>query len=440
MNEKNVLLVYPKIDYEENYKYSWTPFSILALAGVLEARGIRPVLFDQNSDPDADWFSRIEPYLPGALCVGFSAMTGGGQIQNALKLAEEIRSHSPQLPLIWGGPHVSVLPEQTASHPLVDIATVGQGDLTMFELASALQTGASLREVDGIYLKDADGAVMSTPVRPFERKSDLPMYPWHLVDPTDYIRDDVTINTRTLGYVSSQGCPYRCRFCYEFGMYNAWWSAFDAERLVEDITQLVTKHGINGVKFYDADFFVNASRIEKFCHLLQDQEVPIKWAGSANPHDILRMQSRRPEILELIKDTKCTRILMGMESGSDRILELIDKRVTSAQLREVAQIITDYGIIGSFTFIIGFPGETLEELKETLALVDYVHGLSERHESRIHIFAPYPGTPLYATALENEFEAPTEFEGWSNYNYYEPQTPWVNSNIVDMVREYTRMN
>lgn len=220
----------------------------------------------------------------------------------------------------------------------------------------------------------------------------------------------MTISPRTFGYVSSQGCPYRCAFCYEFAAYNGWWSAIDAKQLVDDITQLIARYRIDGVKFYDADFFVNMRRIEDFCKILQEKQIRIKWAGSANPKDILRIQARKPEIINLIKVTNCSRILMGMESGSDGILEMIDKRVTSAELRKVARIITEQGIIGSFTFIVGFPGEKHKDIQKTLKLVEYVHGLSEQHETRIHIFAPYPGTPLYGTALENGFVVPRSLE------------------------------
>lgn len=438
--KRKVILVYPKIDYEENYKYSWTPFSILALAGVLEQRGFEPVLLDQNSEPGVDWFSRLEPHLNEALCVGFSVMTGGGQIQHALALAAQVREYRPSMPLIWGGPHVSALPEQTARHPLVDIAVAGQGDFTLSEIAQGLQEGFSLASVSGLYVKDSQGAIKLTPRRAFVRKDDLPTYPWHLVHPGHYIRNDVTINTRTFGYVSSQGCPYRCRFCYEFAAYNAWWSGFEADRLVDDIAYLAQEFDINGVKFYDADFFVKGNRVENFCRSIQERNLRIKWAGSANPNDLLRMHSKRPQLLDLIRETNCTRILMGLESGSESMLELIDKRVTPAQLKEVVQIITDYGIIGSFTFIVGFPGETVGDLQATLDFIEYIHSLEARHETRVHIFAPYPGTPLFETAISYGFHPHTEFQEWSDYNYYQPQTPWVDDKFVEIVREYTRMH
>lgn len=438
--KKTVLLVYPKIEYEENYRYSWTPFSILALAGVLEREGYLPILFDQNSDLDVDLYSIIEPYLSEALCVGFSVMTGGGQIKNAIHLAEKIRASHPEMPLIWGGPHISALPQQTIRHPLVDVAVVGQGDITLSEIAAVIESRGDYNQVSGVYFKENSGEIAATSARQLTRKQDLPAYPWHMVNVSRYIRNDVTINDRTFGYVSSQGCPYRCRFCYEFGAYNAWWSAFDAQRLIGDVQSLVNEHNINGIKFYDADFFVNANRIQKFCVALQENEIPVRWAGSANPNDILRLVANKKHVLDLIRDTQCTRILMGMESGSDRILEMIDKRVTSKQLRDVARIIADYGIIGSFTFIVGFPDESREDLQATLDLIDYIHSLGGQHESRVHIFAPYPGTPLYEQALQSGFHPNENFEDWSDYNYYQPQTPWVNSEIVDIVREYTRMH
>lgn len=286
----------------------------------------------------------------------------------------------------------------------MDIVVAGQGDIALAEIAEKLQEGVSPENLSGVYVKGHTDHTNLALQRSFVRKENLPSYPWHLVQPDLYIREDGNINTRTFGYVSSQGCPYRCRFCYEFSTYNAWWSGFDSHRILDDIEHLVRDIQINGLKFYDADFFVNMNRVESFCRGLQERQLPVKWAGSANPNDFLRMQARKPQLLDLLKETNCTRILMGLESGSSRMLELIDKRVTPAQLRKVVQIITDCGMIGSFTFIVGFPSETIEELQATLNLMDYIHDLGARHETRVHIFAPYPGTPLFEMAVSGALQ------------------------------------
>lgn len=439
--KNKIVLVYPKIDYEENYKYSWTPFSLLSLAGVLLENDFIPIIFDQNIDTVSDWISEIETQMNEVLCIGFSIMTGGGQIKHALTLAKTIKSEYPEIPLIWGGPHVSVMPHQTANHSLVDIAVVGQGEKTLVDIARALARGVKTNEIKGVVVGERTNSEHQPVLHnKLIRKNAMPNYPWHLLQMESYIRNDVTINNRTLGYISSQGCPYRCSFCYEFGTYNGWWSGFKAPKIISDIVHLVDDYAINGVKFYDADFFVNPRRVSEFCDGLIEKKLGIFWAGSANPHDILRLENRFSNLLEKIKSTNCTRILMGLESGSDKILKFINKDITVEDLKKVVIKLTNYEFIGSFTFIVGFPGETKDDLQQTFKLIDYIHSKSDLHETRLHIFAPYPGTPLFNVAIDYGFIAPKKLEEWSDYNYYQPQTPWVDAQMVDVLKNYTKMH
>lgn len=437
--KNKVILIYPRIDYEENYKYSWTPYSLLSIASVLVNHQIEPIIIDQNIDPTPKDFEKVKAVIEDSICIGFSIMTGGSQIRHALKFASKIREHFPKVPLVWGGPHVSALPDQTIKHKLVDIAVLNQGEITMTEVALSLQKDVgNLCQIKGIYFKK-ERRIFKNELRPLMLKKNLPAYSWNSLDINKYIRDDKTINTRTFGYISSQGCPYKCKFCYEYGVYHSWWSGFSSEMINKDVRWLVKNHGINGVKFYDADFFVNLKRIEQFC-IEMDHNGSIPWAGSAHPNDILRIQSKKPSLLTLIKDTKCRRILMGIESGSDNTLKMINKKVNLKEVKSVIDIITDYDIIGSFTFIVGFPNETTEDLKKTLRLINYIHNKSTKHESRVHIFAPYPGTPLFNISIEKGFKPPMTLESWSNYNYYLPQTPWVSKDMLKILNDYTKMH
>jgi radical SAM superfamily enzyme YgiQ (UPF0313 family) len=138
--------------------------------------------------------------------------------------------------------------------------------------------------------------------------------------------------------------------------------------------------------------------------------------------------------------SSCTRLLMGVESGSDRVLnEIVRKEITRTQILDVAQEIADNGILGSYTFIIGFPGETQQEQKETFSLIEELWNLDPSPETRVHLFAPYPGTPLFEAAMNQGFKAPTSLEGWSGYDYYDSQTPWTTSAMVEAASSFTKM-
>lgn len=438
--KKTVLLIYPKIDFQENYKYSWPPFSLLALSGTLLSSGFNPVIIDQNRLSDTDLYAQIKNSINDTLIVGFSIMTGGGQIKYALEIAEYIRGLNDKIKLVWGGPHVNALPGQTTQHNLVDISVIGQGEITFCELVDSIYKKLPIEKINGLSFKTNSGEPKFTPPRLMTPKNNFPDFPLHLINVSSYIQNDVTINSRTMGFVASQGCPYKCQFCYESLVYNGWWSGLDSARIISSIKNLIESQKINGIKFYDANFFVNQKRISSFCRSLLSEGIELNWAGSAHPNDILRIHRTSPNLFEFIRGTGCTRILVGMESGSDHTLKMIDKQVVLADLRKIVDILSDHQFIGSFTFIVGFPGETDEEVNQTFNFVNYIQSVNKNHETRLHIYAPYPGTPLYQKSIEYGFVPHNKLEDWSDYNYYLPQTPWIKPEIVENVKKLSKLH
>jgi radical SAM superfamily enzyme YgiQ (UPF0313 family) len=437
MDKPLVILAYPKIDHEKDYVYFWMPFSVLTIAKTLIEDDREVIIFDGNRATYADWDAFLDRHIERAVCIGISIMTGGGQIGHALRLAKLAKAKKSCPPLIFGGPHVNVLAEQTVKHPLVDAVLVGPGQTSMPAFVAALMGQRDLTTVPGLMTYE-NSMIISGPDNP-PRTSQLGRYPWHLLSVEDYIRDDPTVASETLNYVSSQGCVYECRFCYEL-TYKRKYSAITANDLVDDIETLQKKFGISGVKFYDADFFINLKRVAGFLRGLLERNIHLKWAASINPNDILKARRLEPELLSLMAQGGCTRLLMGVESGSDRVLrDVVQKEVTRAQIIDVASEIAGHGILGSYTFIIGFPGETEAEQEETFDLIGELRKLDPTPETRVHIFAPYPGTPLYEKAIEHGFVPPDNLEGWSRYDYYESQTPWTNSEMAKKARDYTLM-
>ncbi|MGJ5040669.1 B12-binding domain-containing radical SAM protein [Bradyrhizobium sp. HKCCYLRH1062] len=440
INTKSLLiLAYPKIDHEKDYVYFWMPFSLLTVAKELVDQGqIDVMIFDGNQRSADDWMGLLRSERDRLLFIGFSIMTGGGQIGHALDLARLARVHCGNVPLVFGGPHVSVLPEQTIEHELVDIAIAGPGQNSIASLVDALQGRRDLATVPGLIAKTASGGLIRGPGNP-PKTGVLGQYPWHLLDVQSYIRDDPTVATRTLNYVSSQGCAYRCRFCYE-QMYNRKWSAQEADALMCDVETLVKRYQLNGMKFYDADWFINLRRVDEICLRLMTMDTPIRWAASINPNDVLRARKQSPQLLHNVARSGCSRLLMGVESGSDRVLrDIVKKDVTRDAIMSVAKEIADHGILGSYTFIVGFPGETDAEVDETYRLLDWLRTLSPVPETRVHLFAPYPGTPLFDDAVKSGFEPPRTLQAWSNYDYYDNQTPWTSKSTVERARSNTHM-
>lgn len=438
ISKPRVLLVYPKIDHEKDYVFFWTPFSLLTIAKVLLDENIAEVvIFDGNQSDLNDWERFLDAYLDEALCIGISIMTGGGQIHHALELVRKAKKRLTQIPIVFGGPHVNVLGEQTAQHHLVDAVLVGPGQNSMPAYVEALTGRRKLDDVPGLIIRK-NNVNVDGPLNP-PRTQQLGGYPWHLLNVADYLRDDPCIAPRTLNYVSSQGCIYKCRFCYEL-TYKRKYSAIGYIDLVNDILDLSARFDIRGVKFYDADWFIDLRRSLGFAEELINSGVGLKWAASINPNDILRAKRHHIELLPKIAISGCTRLLMGVESGSDRVLqEIVEKEITCEEILDVAKEIAQYGIIGAYTLIVGFPGETKSEEDATYELLNELRNLSPTPETRVHLFAPYPGTPLFDVAIEHGFKPPQDLEAWSSYDYYESQTPWTNVENVFRALSNTAM-
>ncbi len=437
MRKNLILLAYPKIDHEKDYVYSWMPFSLLTIARPLLDHGFEVVIFDGNQSTIEEWEELLCRHNGEAATIGISIMTGGGQIGHALELARRAKARADCPPIVFGGPHVNVLADETLRHPLVDAVLRGPGQNSVVPFVEGLENTGLRSLVPGLSMKIRGGVLHGQENPP--RTEQLGQYPWQLLPVERYVRCDPGIADRTLNYVSSQGCVYKCKFCYEL-TYNRKFSAMRAEVLLDDIADLQRRFGVNGIKFYDADFFINLHRAHAFACGLVEARLGLAWAASINPNDIRKARRLQPDLLSSMAESGCCRLLMGVESGSDRVLsEIIEKEITASQVVEVAEEIASYGIRGSYTFIVGFPGETPTEEDDTYRLIDRLQTLTPTPETRVHLFAPYPGTPLYAKALAHGFRPPSSLADWSTYDYYQALTPWTNDETVRRAREHTRM-
>ncbi len=435
MTKYTVILVYPKVNFEDNYPCSWLPYSLLAIASSLSTEKYNIHIFDENRNNLSD-FDKLLKNSENILCVGFSIMTGGGQICNALELASLVRSYNPSIKIVFGGPHVNVLAKETLSHPLVDITLKGPGQNSFPLLCQSLENNNhSLNDIPGIFYK-ADGHIECGPDNVLTAKTMTP-YRFSDIDVNQYIQSDSTIGNRTINYIASQGCAYRCRFCYETN-YKQKYFKLPFEYFARDINLLINQYGVNGIKFYDADWFLKPTESDKMIDELIKYN--ISWAASIHPKDVLTAIHNDRPLLKKLSISRCKRLLMGIESGCNRVLqEIVNKLITKEEIFEVAQCIAKHNILGSYTFIVGFPGETSLEQDETFDFIRQLWDLNPRPETRVHIYTPYPGTAMYETAIQKGFKPPHDLIEWSQFDYYKSMTPWTDETLERKVRQFTQM-
>ncbi|GHU57373.1 hypothetical protein FACS189411_10880 [Bacteroidia bacterium] len=429
---KKVILYHPATHHERFYSFYWIPYSLLTIASVI-ADNYDVVIIDDNlEDNDINY----KELTDNCLCVGITAMTGH-QITGGLQFAEKIRCHNPDIPIIWGGTHATILTDETIQSPLVDIVVRGQGELPFKELIKRIDLKQSLSGVKGVSYKEK-GTIIHNEKNPLYDKSAFPVLPWHLIDIRRYLRNDPKIGSKILNYISSQGCPFGCTFCSEVALYDRKWKTYGVERIMSDIRYLIEFGGANAIKFYDANLFVNLDVVFKMADICINEKFDITWAASGHPKTLMNLTKEK---WALLSKSKCVRLLIGAESGSQNALNLIKKGITPQIIENLARKCSDYGIVGSFTFIVGFPNCSDDlEIEKTIKLASKVREIDRNHDVKIHFYAPYPGTPLYTEACKAGFKTPEGLQSWSNYDYYCVGTPWIKKEYEKIIHSFNSDN
>ncbi|RJQ47076.1 MAG: radical SAM protein [Gaiellales bacterium] len=424
---KKVALVFPRLKRESNV---WAPLPLMAIAGPVREAGYEVELVDGRV---------IHPHLPeiieaarGALYVGLSVMTGM-QIRDAVAISKEIKRTLPDVPVVWGGYHASMLPEQTLAEDYIDIVIRGQGQVAAVELARRLEAGEELDGIPGICFKRGAERVIGE----YPKLVDIdqfPPTPYDLIDIEKYMVPD--LGRRTMKFFSSQGCPFGCGFCAETSMYGRGWVGFSAGRVVDEIADLVENHGVDALDFADTNFFVSKKRVRAICEGIIERGLDVKWAADVRTKQFIEFPD---DLRRLIHRAGCRRLLLGAESGSQQALQQIGKQTSVEDTLHVARLCDRLGIIARFTTMFGFPGEPEKDIELTLRMIEGIKAVNEDFEVHGFFFAPYPGAPMYDEAIRLGFTPPDRLEGWADFDLTELHTPWVNpayKERVDMVIDF----
>ncbi len=426
---EKVSLAYPKTSLTP--RAVWAPLSVMALAAPLQ-QSYNPKIFDFRFVADQDYEVLIRQALEeDSLCLGISSLTGY-QIKDGLKIAALARKLKPDLPIVWGGYHPSLLPEQTVAHPLVDYVVRGQGELTFQELLAYFRGEGNLESINGLTYKK-DGRPVSNPGRPPVDLDNFPPVPYSLVEAERYFCDD-DLSARTMSFISSLGCPHECAFCCELAMFNRRWKGLSAERILDDVEKLVETYHLKGIHFVDANFFVNPRRTRKVCEGFIKRNLKIPWAGSGTAFQLSRYS---PELWELMRESGLNRVFVGVESGSSHTLETINKAAGVADVLKLHELCRQYGVKMAFSIMVGFPFETAEDVDATMELVQKLNEPSRNYMDPFAFFLPYPGSKLYPEAVKSGFKDPRSLEEWTDFDFATFRGTWIDPKLKDRILQFS---
>lgn len=349
-------------------------------------------IFDRNLI-DQDFGAYLDGFKPDL--VGVSVLTGP-VIRDAVAISRAAKDRN--IPVVWGGVHPSVLPEQVLSEDYVDFVVIGEGEETFRELVQYLAKGdRNYHEVLGLGYKK-DGQIVINQRRPFIKDLDrLPFPAWDLIDIDLYIRYEIPL-------VTSRGCPHRCRFCYNQGMQQRHWRAHSADNVLKQLDYILSLTSLRSpyLKFYDDNFVVSRKRLkELFVKLPKHYDMFLES----------RVNYIDEEFMQMLSEFAGCHIFIGLESGDECMLENMHKDITLPMIDSAYDLFKKYNVSTSASMMVGMPGETYSQIMKTVRMA---FRLNPTRYS-FCVYSPLPGTDWYDECVERGlFKPPETTEGWAD--------------------------
>ena len=402
-----ILLVNPGCVDKETYG-ALEPFPVAYLAAYLRKHGYEVRIADEMAGDD---FKReFDSFRPGI--VGVTSTTQ--LVRRAYKILDYSRKRGALA--VMGGPHASALPDEAAVHAY--IVVIGDGENAILDIAKG----------------DVLSGVIKKP-----NTEDIDQLP---LPARDLLRMDYYLNakrffpnhvfrfapdgSRTASVLTSRGCPYRCIFCYNSRRDRPVRSR-SVGNVLEELSILKSKYGVTALNFADDELFFNKKRAAELFVRMKEEKFDFIWTGFARANYI------DLDLLALAKDCGCRKISIGFESGSQRILDVLNKRTTVEQNRRAVALCKKAGIqLGGF-FMVGSPTETLEDIEMTRqfikdAAMDYVG---------IFLCTALPGTELYEKYADKSHAGPGLWEKMNFYGYELSVNDVLSKKTIE--REYERL-
>ena len=411
------------------------PLSLLCLASPLLSAGFQVKLVDNLIYPDYE--QAILRETEDALCLGISVLTGP-HIGAAVRVSRKVKKLRPTLPIIFGGWHASLAPEQTLREPFVDAIVRGQGELTLLELVQRIAGSQDWNGVRGLSFKDRDGKIVHEPDRPVADVNSLPPPAYHLADPGIYA---AASGVRQLAYTSSVGCPYQCNYCTDQVFYKRRFNAYRVERVVSELAELVPRYNIEHVPFFDSNFLVDRKRAVAIAKGIIASGIKVQWDFQTST-DFLALMDE--EDVRLLAESGVHHIGFGTESASQEVLTLMNKRFQHVeQMIETARKTHLAGIHVVFNIILGYPGETEGHRQQTFRIMSDVAREYPNVSFSPNIFTPYPGIPIWPQLKQLGVYEPQSLEEWETLALGANVLPWLRGEELHRLRrslEYFLLN
>lgn len=396
--------------------YPQPPMGLIQLAAVIE-EGFDVNIIDANAlnlRPE-----QINPLLEDTGVLGLTATTP--TVSRAIEIAAAVKDVRPELPVILGGPHATLLPRETMeSTPDIDVIVAGEAEISFYMLLSSIEKGGHIDQVPGVFWEQDGEIVENERVENVDDLDSLPFLAYNLIPLKKYRPHPPHGRAKPFAVlITSRGCPYNCAYCSK-PVFGKEFRAQSPERVVDEIEDLQARYGVREIAFYDDVFTLDKHRAAAISEEIIRRGIKIIWSCET------RVNLVDQPLLGVMKKAGCYSISYGLESGNQDILNTINKNTTLAQAEEAVRYTREAGINAIGYFMIGSPGETLNSIKETMNFAKKL----KLGFAQFSITTPFPGTELYNLYLENGGRSDIPWEDYVYAGSGEGKAPVFESDVL----------
>jgi len=385
--------------HKRSDKFIEYPIYLAYVVAILEKAGVEVEFVDavveEMSIPDfANAAAKINPDMVVIECSTPS-------IEYDLLTTKSLKERMSDVFVVLVGSHPTFFHREIMrENPQIDAICRGEFDLTVKNLAVTLSNGDRLDEVKGITYRNREGIQVNQDRPLIKNLDELPFPARHIVKGNHY-RQGTFTGKHCTTMVSSRGCPHRCTYClWPRTLYGSRFRARSAENVVAEMEQVVRDYQIDEIYFDDDSLALNRARILRICQLINQKGIKVKWIPQC------RVDSMDEEVLKAMKEAGCHYIRFGVESGSQKMLNIMKKGITLAQIKRAFELCRKVGIKTQAFFLFGIPGETPQTIRESIEFAQKLRPDS----AQFAVVIPHPGTDLYEIC---------QGEGWLNYSSWE---------------------
>ena len=441
-----VLLIAPPLNRFGGRVWNTFHLGLGYLAAVLRNEGHKAVIYDANVDGGSDQSACTPDQLYEAFGAGLrnadhpvwqeaeavirdfrpdvvGLTSRVPDMKAATRVAQIVKSIDEKCLTVIGGPAATTCTELILQESRVDFVVRGEGEITMLELLREMATSKpDFSAVDGLSYRGPEGIIHNRTRALIQQIDELPFPARDLLLFADRLPKKTRLSL--MGHViTSRGCPYLCTYCANHAVWGTRRVRMRSpESVVAEVLHLRDVYGVRRIIFWDDHLTTKKERVVAFCNLLIEQKANVQWLS------FVRADTVDEGLVQLMKRAGCYELQMGVESGSERILKMIRKGVTLDQIRNTARLLRKSGLRWHAFLMIGFPGETLEEMEATMRLLYEL----EPDSVELSIVSPYPGTELFENALRDGQLDPN---AWPDADTCRPESVLVNTMSRDFFRD-----